>query len=151
MGRQVGFERMQVETNGLVPHGNKLRPRPGVRTCKKNHLMAEVNQCIAQLCDDPFGASIQTRRHCFIEWRNLSDPHGDFPLKTEGRSRRSAAGSEPSANVHRVKNELKRHGSMAAGSARWLAQQPTDQRSRFQRRTGGVALIWCAPATRTSH
>jgi hypothetical protein len=75
MRRQFGFEGMWIEPKCLISHRNKRCPRPRLRACEQDDIMAEVEQRVSQMRDNPLGTPIKAGGHRLMERGNLRNPH----------------------------------------------------------------------------
>jgi len=75
MCRQFGFEGMWIEPKCLISHWNERCPRPRLRTCEQDDIMAEARQRVSQMRDNPLGAPVKAGRHRLMERGDLRNPH----------------------------------------------------------------------------
>ncbi|MNQ90988.1 hypothetical protein D3C85_1063510 [compost metagenome] len=76
---QVGLQRLGVQPDRLIAHRDQPRPRLGLGAGEQGHLVAQIDQGVGQVGDDPLGAAVETRRHRLIEGRDLSNLHDPTP------------------------------------------------------------------------
>lgn len=58
MRGEIRFERCRIEADRLIAHGDQLSSGACVCCGKQGHFMAEVDQGIGEMCDDPLGPAI---------------------------------------------------------------------------------------------
>jgi hypothetical protein len=71
--QRVSDDRVEPKGNITAPH--QLGSRSRIPAGKQCNLMSLANELFRQVRNDPFSAAIESGRHTFIEWGNLSDPH----------------------------------------------------------------------------
>ena len=75
MGREIGLERAGIEPDRLIAHRHERGPGPRLGTRKQRHLVAELDQGVGEVGDDPFGAAVEAGRDGLVERRDLGDLH----------------------------------------------------------------------------
>jgi hypothetical protein len=75
VGGQVRLERGGVQADGLVAHDHQLGLGAGVAGGEQGDVVAQVDQGVRQVRDDPLGAAVEAWRDGFVQGRNLGDPH----------------------------------------------------------------------------
>ena len=75
MGREIGFERGGIEPDGLVPHRHERGSGSRLGTGKQRHLVAELDQGVGEMGDDPFRAAVKTGRDGLVERSDLRNLH----------------------------------------------------------------------------
>ena len=75
MGREVGLERAGIEPDGLVAHRHERGPGPRLGTGEQRHLVAELDQGVGEVGDDPFRAAVEAGRDRLVERRDLGNLH----------------------------------------------------------------------------
>ena len=59
MGREVGLEPARIEPDRLVAHRDECAPGPRLGTREKRHLVAELDQGVREVGDDPLSAAVK--------------------------------------------------------------------------------------------
>ena len=75
MGREIGLERGGIEPDGLVSHRHERGFGLRFGTGKQRHLVAEFDQGVGEMGDDPFGAAVKAGRDGLVERCDLGNPH----------------------------------------------------------------------------
>ena len=73
------FSGAGIEPDRLIAHRHQLGLGLRVGAGEQGHLVAQVDQRVGQVGDDPLGAAIESRRHGFVQRRDLGDPHSSGP------------------------------------------------------------------------
>ena len=89
MGRQVAPKRIGVEPDRLIAHRHQRRLGRRIRASKERHIMAKIDQRVAQKGDDALRSPIKPRRHRLIERGDLCDFHSG--ASSESRRRKGPA------------------------------------------------------------
>ena len=76
MRGHVRFERIRVEPDGLVPHGNQARLGRRICAGEERDVVPELNQSIGKICNDPLSAPVQPGRSRLVQRRDLRNSHG---------------------------------------------------------------------------
>ena len=71
--REVGLERAGIEPDGLVPHRHQRGAGPRLGAGEQRHLVAELDQGVGEVGDDPFRAAVEAGRDRFVERRDLGN------------------------------------------------------------------------------
>jgi hypothetical protein len=64
-----------VEADRLIAHRDKTRFGTGIGRGEQGDLMAQLDQGVAQMCNNPFRASVQPGGHSLVQRSDLSDFH----------------------------------------------------------------------------
>ena len=75
MGREIGVEGAGIEPDGLVAHRHERGPGPRLGTGKQRHLVAELDQGVGEMGDDPLGAAVESGRDGLVQRCDLGNPH----------------------------------------------------------------------------
>ena len=83
MRREIGLERGRIEPDGLVTHRHERGSGARLGTGKQRHLVAELDQRVGEMGDDPFGTAVKTGRDGLVkrcDLRNLHQPLSRVPV-----------------------------------------------------------------------
>jgi hypothetical protein len=73
----VGHRVVAARIEAQSPPADRDQAGAGVRITarEQRHLVSELDQILGQVGYDTFGAAIEARRHCLLQWSNLRDAH----------------------------------------------------------------------------
>ena len=69
------FSGRGIEADRLVAHGHQRRLGPRLGAGEQRHVVAELDQGVGEMGDDPLGAAVEARRDGLVERCDLGDLH----------------------------------------------------------------------------
>src|SRR5690606_24842646 len=100
----IRFERAFVQSDGAIPHHDKVSRGDRVPGPEERHVVSERHQNVRQEGDDALRAAVELRRDRFVEWRYLRDPHSKPNLSTPRYYRRTPVALPSSSPAPSARN-----------------------------------------------
>ena len=75
MGREIGLERGGIEPDGLVTYWHERGSGARLGTGKQRHVVAEFDQGVGEMGNNPFRTAVKTGWDSLIEGCNLGNLH----------------------------------------------------------------------------
>lgn len=91
MRGQVGLVWGVVQTDSLIARRDQPGASAGVRRREQRDIVTKVDQCVAQVRDHAFGASVEFGWDGFIQWSDLGNLHNGFQCDRGSDPRRNVA------------------------------------------------------------